>query len=388
MPSDEELPESPRLDARLQEADVKRRARFIAIGWAMALVFVFLIALLLLLSTGSGKGGQGVSGQKTMAEGSAGAGGAGSNDKADPSSGVAQIHPDSKDKSQTSPPSGEPTNLQSQEQQSQAGAAESEEQQESPEPSETTMEVALGVRIDSGAPPARTGTGASTGQGAGGAGRGRVPLRLKGSKPHVLFVMDVSGSTGSPFQGTSIGDTNRDNYPDTVLDAQISAFITLNDYLISAGYGDTAKVFIVVFGNAAVRVNMDPSNLTIQTTTAPKTDSNKNGKHDVEEVLASITAGYSGAGGGTNFEAPLRVSMDIFTETATPSKNANVVFLSDGQGAGNFVDKAEALKKFGANIRAFGAGKGAVLNQLQQIDPDAQIFTSGDELVQFFGNVR
>ena len=53
-----------------------------------------------------------------------------------------------------------------------------------------------------------------------------------------VFVMDVSGSTVSPFQGSPVGDTNGDGVTNTILDAEIAAFTTLNQSLIDLGYAN------------------------------------------------------------------------------------------------------------------------------------------------------
>ena len=65
----------------------------------------------------------------------------------------------------------------------------------------------------------------------------------------MLYVLDVSGSADFYFVGTSIGDVNNDGLEDTRLDAEIAAFIALNDQLITQGLEPTFRRLVSKVNN-------------------------------------------------------------------------------------------------------------------------------------------
>jgi hypothetical protein len=72
------------------------------------------------------------------------------------------------------------------------------------------------------------------------------------------------------------------------------------------------------------------------------------------------------------------------------SNNGNLIFLSDGESDREgfvYTNDVAALRQAGIHLRAFGAGSNAVpfLSNLRLIDPNAQIFTAPQDLVEFFG---
>ena len=202
---------------------------------------------------------------------------------------------------------------------------------------------------------------------------------IQGSQPDAIFVIDISGSTDSTFQGDPVGDLNGDGQADTILDAEIAGFTALNQQLIDQGFGTTGRVSIVAFDDAAVQLDMDPTTAGTQLATYPGADLDGNGVLDVVQVLRSLNDS-----GSTNYAAALQSALDTLTTVGTTAGNGNVIFLSDGNpnAGGEYTDEATALKNAGANVRAFGVGTGATLSNLQKIDPNAAIFTSTNELLR------
>jgi len=194
---------------------------------------------------------------------------------------------------------------------------------------------------------------------------------INGNPPDLVFVLDVSGSTSSPFQGSEVGDVNNDGNVNTILDAEIAAFQNLNQALIDAGLGQTARVGIVAFSDSAQ---------TVGTVTNPAADSDGDGISNVRESLSSLQIG-----GGTDYETGLQEAQNIFESLNTAAGNGNLVFLSDGEpNSQTYEDEVASLKALGVNLLAFGAGEGAALQPLQLIDPAASIFTSTDDFLSVF----
>ena len=221
---------------------------------------------------------------------------------------------------------------------------------------------------------------------------------ITGDDPDVVFVIDVSGSTSSTFVGSVVGDINGDGQSNTILDAELAGFIQLNKRLIAQGYGDTAKVSVVVFGSSAHTANLDPRARSAAGQTgvfqvSPNTDADKDGVKDIEEALTWVNYGSikdffssSDVGTGTNYEVALAEALGTINTVGTPAGQANLVFLSDGApNSAVYTDEVAALKARGVNLRAFGAGDGASLTALLDIDPQAAIFRTTDELIAAFG---
>ncbi|GBL10997.1 poly(beta-D-mannuronate) C5 epimerase 5 [Microcystis aeruginosa Sj] len=203
---------------------------------------------------------------------------------------------------------------------------------------------------------------------------------IQGNPPDIVFVIDVSGSTSSPFQGLAVGDVNNDGTANTRLDAEIAGFIALNNRLVSQGLG-SARISIVSFESSANQRDMNPTISGIQLTTNPATDSNNNGIRDVEEILRSLVAS-----GGTNFEIALQKATNTLTSIGTTTGNGNVIFISDGENnaGGSYSDEVLTLQNAGVKLSAFGVGTNANISNLQVINPNASIFTSTDQLLGVF----
>lgn len=208
---------------------------------------------------------------------------------------------------------------------------------------------------------------------------------VQGEDPDVVFAIDVSFSANDPFQGTSVGDINGDNISNSVLDAEIAGFIGLNQQLIAQGLGDNVDVGIIAFRGIASQIDLDLQSDGVQITTTPNADTNDNGILDVEEALSSLRTGS-----GTNFESALQAAEEFFSSLGTEPGNGNLVFLSDGENllGGTIDDEVERLNNLGVNLSAFGAGESASLGDLQIIDPDAEIFTSTDEILDAFAGLN
>jgi choice-of-anchor C domain-containing protein len=210
---------------------------------------------------------------------------------------------------------------------------------------------------------------------------------IQGDEPDIVFVIDVSGSVRFAFAGSSIGDVNGDRLADTRLDAEIEAFIALNQSLVDSGYGDTAEIGIVTFGVGAANVDTNPIEDGLQLVTTPNADLDGNGVSDLEEALLSIISepGFR----GTNPEAGLQQAEATFNALGTEDGNGNLVFLSDGEqlGGGPIDDEVERLNARGFNLSAFGVGEDASLRVIQTIDPDGFKFTSTDELLDVFSGL-
>ena len=200
---------------------------------------------------------------------------------------------------------------------------------------------------------------------------------VQGADPDAVFVIDVSLSTiEQEFAGTvNVGDLNNDGEANQILDAEIAGFTALNQQLVDLGLGDI-DLGIITFANSAQTL----------ITTTPNADSDNNGTPDVVDALTTLRGN-----GGTNFEAALQTSETIFDSFDTESGNSNLIFISDGvpnPDVVNYEDEVANLNSLGVNLSVFGAGEGSRLDRLQVIDPDAQIFTSTDEILNVFGDLN
>jgi hypothetical protein len=196
---------------------------------------------------------------------------------------------------------------------------------------------------------------------------------------YVVYVIDISISTGASFGGSPVGDVNNDGRANTVLDAQIAGFLELNNQLVNQ-FGSNAYVSVVWFDNNAQAMDMDPVTPGVQLFTGAHVDADGNDERDVEEALRSLRLG-----GGTSFQAALQETINVLQAVDMDPAIANVIFISDGASPVISMQEAATVRTLANNVRAFGAGTGARLDQLQIIDPNAEIFTTTDELLLAFG---
>nr|MDJ0661384.1 SdrD B-like domain-containing protein [Crocosphaera sp.] len=198
---------------------------------------------------------------------------------------------------------------------------------------------------------------------------GRVTLGGLGNseQPDILFIIDVSESTEEPFQGTPVSDRNEDGQANTILDSEIAGLSAINQQLIRLGV--EADLGLIKFKHEAEQVGP---------VVQPETDDDNNGTPDIEDRLKSLDSRNR-----TNYEAALQQAIAFFNSSNTAPGDGHLIFLSDGfpNTGGSFDDEVATLLGLGVDLRAFGVGNGASLQQLQIIDPNATIFTSNDELL-------
>ena len=206
---------------------------------------------------------------------------------------------------------------------------------------------------------------------------------IAGDPPRVVFVIDTSGSTSALFQAGPF-DTDLNG---TVYDASVDGFIAISQWMEDAGLydpgypGGPANVAIVDFSSSAAI--LEPGVLTSH-----------------EEVVTALTDTLPPPEGFTNYEAALQQAIDAITSESyfgIPNENeeaddVTVIFLSDGYpvpNSTNYTDEVtQLLEDIGVprdQLRAFGVGIGASLTHLRNIDPDATIFRSRQELIDAFG---
>ncbi|HXJ58843.1 MAG TPA: PA14 domain-containing protein [Verrucomicrobiae bacterium] len=213
------------------------------------------------------------------------------------------------------------------------------------------------------------------------------PPLIHGERPDIVFVIDRSHSTVTePYVGDPVGDVNGDGIVNSRLDAEIAAFIALNNALITQGYTNNARVAVVSFGDSATNLDLDVVTGGAQWAVAPSADTNHNRTNDVEEVLRTV---HTNTVAGTDYHLALLAVSNVFLSLGS-STNGNVVFVSDGESDREgllYTNDVAALLRSGTYLRAFGTGSNAIqfLPNLQLIDPNAQIFTRPEQLVEFFG---
>jgi RHS repeat-associated protein len=202
---------------------------------------------------------------------------------------------------------------------------------------------------------------------------------IQGDMPDVVMVIDNSGSTGGREVNWTTAELNDYLYNTnlSILDTELASVVALNQQLIDRGFGETARVAVVVFSSDASILDMNPVAPGIQMTTTPTADVNGNGILDIREVL------NIDLGGGTDFTPPLISAENIFNALNTQVGKGNIIFLSDGVGLlePNVVSR---LRTRGINLKAFGIGAGADINQLKNIDPQASAVMSVQELINIF----
>ena len=207
-----------------------------------------------------------------------------------------------------------------------------------------------------------------------------------GTRPDAIFAVDVSYYGWYSSGGSSVGDVNQDGRSDTVLDGELAGFVALNQQIIDSGRGNDAVVGIVIFGDDAQSLDMDPVTPGVQLSTTPLADRNNNGIRDVDEVLHAIIFGYKGVDpSDANYEAALQQVITTLQAIGSVTGNGSMVFLAAGDNYSYpFDDEVATLRSMGVNQHAFGAGEYAYLPDLQMIDPNATIFATTDELVAAF----
>lgn len=186
----------------------------------------------------------------------------------------------------------------------------------------TTTGQTLTVQIDSPLDGASVSEGALT-------VTGKALLGTFSANTAVQYVIDVSGSTGSPSGMDCNGDgvVNAGDNLDgtgaigTTLDCEVSGVLTLNQTLVDIG---GVQVGLVTFSDAAQQRDLDPTVAGTQAFTTPGADANHDGIRDLNAATRPLTAG-----GTTHYDAALSAMNAGFA--GRPAGEQHVAFfLSDG----------------------------------------------------------
>jgi trimeric autotransporter adhesin len=169
----------------------------------------------------------------------------------------------------------------------------------------------------------------------------------------LTYVVDVSGSTAAPCDGT----------PRTILMCEIEASNALNA-IAAEPDSVIGTVGAVMFGSSAAVTDVQPAGGD-QMLTGPATDQNGNGVRDVEEVLSSLTQGQVGlftaknVATGTFFPDAV-VKATTVTNAQTESRKI-VAFVSDGFSSGDVNPALDAVPA-NVDIYTFAVGGGSACN--------------------------
>ncbi|MGO4385927.1 Ig-like domain-containing protein [Microvirga sp. 2YAF29] len=180
---------------------------------------------------------------------------------------------------------------------------------------------------------------------------------------NILYLVDVSGSTFSRFNGAPVGDLNKDEHSNTVLDAEIAGLITLTERIRELGFSphDVSVTVIPFNGGADPTSDWSPHELAVTAATF-----NLGGVGD--GTIADYLKGLD-AGGETNFAEALRAANARLAGLDQGNERNILYFLSDGAGRGSTEGELARLNNdFGAEIVAIGMGAGSNLSQLNAID--------------------
>jgi hypothetical protein len=200
-------------------------------------------------------------------------------------------------------------------------------------------------------------------------------------KPPYNFaiVIDVSGSTGDSFGGDPVGDVNRDNKSNKILDAEIASVLAFLNSIASNPNLDNSNVNIglISFSSSATYIgSFDPLN---STNTGPN-----------PTLVTTLKALRDD--GSTNFDDSLDKTVDYFNVAPNVATRTNVLFfLSDGvpnvkgdgdsESSGEYTqfDSELALLNNKTVVRlAIGVGSGSVVSTgggLDKIDNTPDLIT-------------
>lgn len=170
---------------------------------------------------------------------------------------------------------------------------------------------------------------------------------------NIVFVIDVSGSMSSTFQGSeTVPDLDGDGYANTLMDGAILGYTALVNNLIETGLGSN-RISIVAFDDLASIVYSGPANQ----------DSDADGIPDAIEALRQLRPG-----GSTYYDLGLQEAIEALQ--LSPQGDNYVFFESDGApNGGPYLDEVETLlTTYNATIRALGLGNGASMTALDLVD--------------------
>jgi LPXTG-motif cell wall-anchored protein len=161
--------------------------------------------------------------------------------------------------------------------------------------------------------------------------RGRVAIGTLGASVDIVYTLDVSGSTSG-----DAGDCTGDGVSDTILECEKAGALAINNQLVGL---TGVQVGVVSFSSGA---NIE------QGFTSP-------GDPAVANAINGLVEG-----GGTNFDAALQSTVDLFNTSASGNRRINY-FMSDGfgsltEGPGT---PLQAAIDAGIQINTFSLGIGA-----------------------------
>lgn len=221
--------------------------------------------------------------------------------------------------------------------------------------------------------------------------RGSVaaPDQTTNQTTRVQYVVDVSGSTGSPVQDCNgdgvrdvLDDFNGDGRFGDVLDCEISAVVALNASLRSVpASADHLEVGLTAFGSTATAAQMErdePDSLFVQ---PGLTGDDKDVIPNLNFVASSLRQGTVGeyasrsVGTGTDFDAALTTALDAF---GSHSGTRWIFFLSDGQAS---VRQAtlDRVRASGVRVRTFAVGGGTGTGPCAPAAPLGAIAAAGGD---------
>jgi hypothetical protein len=194
---------------------------------------------------------------------------------------------------------------------------------------------------------------------------------------NILYLIDISGSTSEPFEGTPVGDLNGDGRSNTVLDAEIASLIALTEGIRGLGFSpaDVTVTVIPFNGSADPAGASDPAGSPVTVATFSLGERG-------EETIANYLRGLDGSG-PTNFADALRAANDRLQSLDQGNEGNFLFFLSDGNGQGPIdAELARLNDVFRARITAVGVGGDANLSRLNEVDNTggASLLTSPDRI--------
>jgi Bacterial Ig-like domain/von Willebrand factor type A domain/Bacterial Ig domain len=202
---------------------------------------------------------------------------------------------------------------------------------------------------------------------------------VQGKNPVVVFVVDISGSTGfSQIDWTkaTIEQVHSTNL--SILDMEKAAIVALAQQMLQQGRTDI-RFGMVLFNQQGMIVDLNPVAPGVQPLISVAADEDRNNIRDLIQALNFKSDGQ------TNFTAGLLEAEQIFTAQNVLGTDANIIFLSDGVGQLNPAIVTR-LRQRGVNMKAFGIRADARMDVLQQIDPQAIRLISAQEITTIFSS--
>lgn len=178
----------------------------------------------------------------------------------------------------------------------------------------------------------------------------------------LVYVLDLSDSTGASAGGSGCGNPNGDATTNSILDCEIAAATALND--VASGSGTVDQVGAAVFGVGGATADVQPV-FGWQLTTTPDADLNADGVADIDEVMGSarlanlflftrrVVEGYR-----TNFLAAVQNANQVAAAMTSPNKIVLLMSDGDSTGSGSALP-AVAARPAGTTYYTFAVGSRA-----------------------------